>query len=319
MSEPLSIKNILIAGAGALGMVLGGFLREKGFKVTLLGRPSNIDIIKREGLTIEGIWGDHKITGFKCATNPGELQQGYDLAMVAVKSYATEPIVREILPFLKNNCPVVSFQNGLGNMEKIAELVGSRRTGGARVIFGAEVVVPGRVKVTVYADSVKVGALKPGHYPYLEKKLANLALSINSSGIPCEFIDNIHPYLWAKLIYNCALNPLGAILKVTYGMLAEREETRNIMNSIIQESFEVAKAKGVSLFWDSAEEYEEYFYTNLIPATYNHRSSMLQDIERRRKTEIEAMNDIVCKYGKMCGVKTPVNKTVANLIRYISV
>ncbi len=310
--------RILITGAGAMGSVFGCFLRKMGLDVTLLGRAWHIDAMERDGLRIEGIWGEHWASGFGLASSTDQLEGMFDTVIVSVKSYDTEGVVKSILPFLKDDSIVVSFQNGIGNMDRIAGLAGSSRCGGARIIFGAEMVAPGRVRVTVYADPVMIGAFEPGRYPALDERLKRLAGLIDSSGIPCRFTEDIHPYLWAKLLYNCALNPLGAILKVEYGKLMERCETREIMDRLIDEVFEVARAKGIKLQWDSPDEYRDIFYSRLVPDTYRHRSSMLQDMERGKETEIEAMNGIVCRYGRELGLDTRTNMVLYNLIRYLS-
>lgn len=309
--------RILIAGSGAIGLVFGGFLRKNGFDVTLLGRGRYLSTIRDKGLTIEGIWGRHHIAGFKTACHKDDMSGVFDAVIISVKSYDTEDMVREILPFIKDDTEVISFQNGIGNIEKIADAVGEKRTSGARIIFGAEIKTENEVAVTVYAEPVKIGAFKHDKYFMQEKRLQELVSFINSSGIPCEFTDNIHGYLWGKLLYNSSLNPLGAILKVKYGILIEMKDTRDIMDNIINEIFAVAEKKGERLLWKSADDYKALFYGKLVPATYNHRSSMFQDIERGKRTEIEAMNGIVSKYGVEFGIATPVNNTVYKMIKGI--
>ena len=122
-------------------------------------------------------------------------------------------------------------------------------------------------------------------------------------------------YLWSKVLYNAPLNPLGAILGLSYGALAANPDLRALMNGIIDEAHAVAVAHGVGLHWQTAEAFREEFYGRLVPATADHRSSMVQDIERRRPTEVEAINGRIWAYGRTAGVPTPLNQAMTRLMR----
>lgn len=124
--------------------------------------------------------------------------------------------------------------------------------------------------------------------------------------------------VWAKVLYNAPLNPLGALLRVHYGALGEDDDLRAIMDQVIDETFAVAGARGVRLDWPSADAYRETFYGSLLPSTYVHRSSMLQDLERGRRTEIDAINGRVWEYGRELGVPTPVNELMTRMMRWRS-
>ena len=108
---------------------------------------------------------------------------------------------------------------------------------------------------------------------------------------------------------------MGALLQVHYGALGERAELKEVMDEIIEEAFVVARGKGVRLLWRTADEYRELFYGKLVPATYDHQSSMLQDLERGRRTEIDAINGTVWAYGRELSLPTPYNETMTRLIR----
>jgi 2-dehydropantoate 2-reductase len=138
----------------------------------------------------------------------------------------------------------------------------------------------------------------------------------DTAGIRAEATDQVLAVLWSKVLYNAALNPLGALLEVHYGALGEDPDLRAIMDGVIEESFEVAIRKGVPLPWKSAAEYRELFYGQLVPDTFAHRSSMLQDLERGRRTEIQAINGQVCRYGVEVGVPTPYNELLTRLITW---
>ena len=140
---------------------------------------------------------------------------------------------------------------------------------------------------------------------------------ITKGDIPCEKTDNIEKDLWAKMLYNCALNPLGAILNVPYGELAEHESSRIIMKGIVEEVFEVIKAAGHETHWLSPKDFLEIFYNKLVPDTAKHKSSTLQDILANKKTEIDALNGAVIKLAEKHEVQVPYNSSVYNIVKFI--
>ncbi|NLO90004.1 MAG: ketopantoate reductase family protein [Clostridia bacterium] len=309
--------RIAVLGAGANGSVFGGFLAKAGHEVSLLGRKKHMDAVKKGGLRIEGIWGEHLISHIKTADDESLLQPGYDLILITVKSYDTESMAPLAAKLLGKQGLVVSLQNGLGNEEILAREIGGEKCALGRVIFGAEVTAPGRVKVTVCADDVVLGPIK-GDYPgECLKRIEKAASLINEAGIPCRYSGEVHKYIWAKVLYNCALNPLGALLGVNYGTLGDSPYARKIMDQMVREIFAVAEALGVELFWSRAEDYLREFYGNLLPPTKDHRPSMLQDIERGRRTEIDYLNGKIVEYGRGAGVDTPVNCCIADLVRFL--
>jgi 2-dehydropantoate 2-reductase len=310
------LGRVLIAGAGAIGSVIGGFLKKQGEDVTLLGRPDQIEAIKKEGLEISGIWGEHRVSGFELVSDLAELGPDFDLIFLTVKSYDTNSAIREVAPKLKPSGLVVSAQNGLGNLEAVAQVVGPERTLGGRVIFGAEILSPGKVRVTVYADPVMIGGFAPALSATLKNQIEKIVAALNGSGVPSGYAEEIRPYLWAKILYNCPLNPLGALLDVNYGALADNPETRKIMEEVIREIFLVARAEKVTLFWKDPDHYAREFFDRLVPSTRNHRASMIADLKRNKPTEIEAMNGWILKLGEKYGIPVPYNETLTRMIRF---
>lgn len=304
----------LIAGAGALGSVFGGFLRRDGLEVTLLGRPGHLDAIAVNGLRIEGIWGNHVVHGFHLCTSARRLTGPFDAILITVKSFDTAAMTESVAPLLSPDGVMISLQNGLGNVETLEACAGPERVLGARVIFGAVVAEPGTVRVTVSADPTAIGAREPGRHALRDARAREWAARFDRAGVPAVYTENLVSLLWAKAFYNAALNPLGALLRVHYGMLPEHSDSRALMDSVIDEAFAVARADGVDLPWPDASAYREEFYGRLVPSTFDHRSSMLQDLERGRRTEIDAINGEVWRRGTRRGVATPVNETLTRLI-----
>lgn len=309
--------RVLIAGAGALGSVFGGFLRGAGLDVALLGRAAHLEAVARDGLIVDGIWGEHRFAGFELATDVTALRRPFDAVLLPVKSFDTRAVSETVAPLLAADGVILSLQNGLGNVETVEAVVGPERALGARVIFGATLTAPGRVRVTVFADPTAIGALVPGQHPRRDAAARRWAAAIDAAGIPAVYSEQLAAQLWAKVFYNAALNPLGALLGVHYGALPQNPHTRGVMDAVIDEAFAVARAEGVVLPWASAAAYRDEFYGRLVPSTYDHHSSMLQDLSRARRTEIDAINGAVWRRGERLGVATPVNEALTRLLRTV--
>jgi 2-dehydropantoate 2-reductase len=310
---------ILIAGAGALGSVMGGMLKAAGHEVALLGRARHLDPISRRGLIVDGLFGRREVSGFECFHDIGEIgRRKFPLILVIVKSYDTAQIAAHLAGLLAEDGLAVSVQNGLGNLEILAQHLGKENIIAARVIFGAEIEQPGRVRVTVIAEPVAVGPapdLNGAATSRLACQAEQFAGALSASGIPTQAVEDIRPWLWTKLFYNAALNPLGALLKVHYGALGEDPELRRIMDAIVEEAFAVAQRSGVRVPFQTAADYLTVFYNRLLPATFDHRPSMLADLEYRGRTEIGALNGRIVEMAAEAGVDAPVNRMITALIR----
>jgi len=308
--------DYLIYGAGAIGSVLGGFLHKIGCSVTYAGRGEHFLSLPEKGLRITGIWGEHHVPAQDVQiTSTSVPEKQFSIILLCVKSKDTEASAALAKPLLKEGGIMVSMQNGLNNWETIARQVGEDRTVGARVIFGAEIQKPGHANVTVNADDVLLG--EP-FLPVNRQLLQALQEDLSVSGIPCRIVskDEIWTAIWGKVLYNCSLNPLGALLEVAYGNLGENAETRCIIKVIIEEIFLVMKAKGVEVAYQDADEYYHYLLERQLPPTVGHRASMLQDILLGRQTEIDALNGAISQYARDYGISTPYNDLLTALIKF---
>lgn len=304
--------NILIYGAGAIGSVIGGFLANGGHKVSFLGRPWHMEKVSDAGLFITGIWGDHLVDNIATYTEFAQIptDSDFDLILITVKSYDTERAGREVKNLIKDNTLVIHLQNGLGNAEKLLNYIPEDKLITGRVIFGVEI-EPGVVKVTVSADEIILGTVGSVPAPTI-KEISDI---FSRAGLPARLSTSIDKHLWAKALYNCALNPLATILEVPYGFLAENEYTKEIMDKVIEEIYQVGGELKVDFEPPTAEEYKEQFYSKLVPATAEHHASMLQDIKKGKPTEIDALNGAIAAYGEKYGVETPYNTLLTNLIK----
>jgi len=307
----------LIFGTGAIGSVLAGFLQNAGCRVTMVGRGDHFKTLREAGLRIDGIWGErhippNAISGF---SDPEQIPGRFPVILLCVKSKDTDASARKASRLLTENGIMVSMQNGLNNWEAIASHVGASRTVGARVIFGAEIPEPGLARVTVNADDVLLGE------PFSavnRELLADLVSDIRRSGIPAKAVSSaeIWSAIWGKVLYNCSLNPLGALLEVPYGKLGENVETLAVIREIIREIFAVMAKKGIRVPHSDADDYYHYLIERQLPPTYNHRASMLQDILKGRQTEIDALNGAISDYGRKLGIATPYNDLLTRLIKF---
>ena len=242
-------------------------------------------------------------------------EKRFPVILLCVKSKDTLASAAEAAPLLEDGGIMISMQNGLNNWEAVAERVGEERTVGARVIFGAEVTKPGQVRVTVNADDVLLG--EP-FLPVNRTLLDTVQQDLSRSGIPARIVgrEEIWAAIWGKVLYNCSLNPLGALLEVPYGKLGESFESREIMRVVIREIFLVIRAKGIEVPFKDGEEYFHFLLEVLLPPTVDHRASMLQDILAGRKTEIDALNGAISRYGREYGLPTPYNDLLTALIKF---
>lgn len=304
--------RVLIMGAGSVGSVVGGFMQQSGHDVTLVGRKIHMDAVDSTGMKISGIWGDHLVGGMHTATEVDGLEGTFDFILMSVKSYDTIEATTAIKPFLGPETLVCSYQNGLGNAEAIAELIGWEHVIDARVIYGVWLPEPGHAEVTVTADATALGCY---HDAVPIERVRAIAQAMDEAGIPTHETDTIAPFLWSKVAYNCALNPLSALLDVPYGGLLETEDTKAMMREIVAELYAVGQAEGVALDPDSAEGYIERLFEFLIPVTAEHYASMREDFRRKRRTEINAINGAICRLGEQHGIPCPTNATLSRLVR----
>jgi 2-dehydropantoate 2-reductase len=301
-------------GAGAMGSVFGGFLADAGHRVVMIARKAHADAITKKGLFIHGIWGERRADSLSVYTSLADTpdDEKFDAVLLSVKSYDTASALSELLRVFPDIPPVISLQNGLGNLEMIAGCIGKEKTIGGRMIFGVELNEPGHVTVTVAADSTKLGGLPRGIDPAF---VAQLAQMITAAGIPTDAVPDIERYIWGKVLYNCALNALATIMNVHYGRLLDSDGTKEIMTHIVEEIFIVAAARGINHGWEKPEDYRRELFDVLIPRTFEHHPSMLQDMRRGKKTEIDALNGAVATMGAEHGIDVPYNWTITQLIK----
>ena len=311
--------NILLYGAGAVGLGLASCLLKAGEQVDLVGREETVSALQLNGLQRTGLFGDFTAApeSFGSYSSLSELPQtDYDFILVCTKSFDTRASAEQIagIPFLKNaSTPIVLCQNGWGNAEIFTEHFQKSRIKSGRVITGFRRPQKHQVDITVHADAIHLGSLFNEDVSGLEP----LSTAIDAGGIPCQVTATISKDLWAKMLYNCMLNGLSTVFDVPYGLLGESPHTRELMENIAHEVVAVMTAAGYATHEDSAEDYIDTFYKHQLPPTYNHESSMLQDIRASKRTEIDALNGAVVQLGQQHGIATPTNTTLTRMVQFM--
>jgi 2-dehydropantoate 2-reductase len=314
----LAEMNVLIYGAGAVGLGVASCLLTAGVSVSIVARKETADAISHLGINRSGIFGDavHPPHDFFAADSLGRLTvSDYDCVLVCTKSFDTQAAGRDLKHHFGDslNVPaIVLFQNGWGNREEISRWLPEDRIFNARVITGFTRPDPAHVEITVHANDIHIG-----HFSGKENRcISELCTAISAGGVPCSPTSAIVADLWAKMLYNCSLNSLGAVFEASYGELADDPHSRALLDGIISECFDVMTGAGFRTHWDSAETYQETFYSSLVPATREHYPSTLQDIRAGKRTEIDALNGSVIKLAEAHFISAPFNWMAYNMVKY---
>ncbi|MFP6622207.1 MAG: ketopantoate reductase family protein [Myxococcota bacterium] len=309
--------KVAVIGAGAVGLGLSSCLLASGASVHLQVRdPRAADALRGEGLTRTGIFGNfHAPAGtFTVGTSLSELANAEPASvLVCTKTTAVDEVagvLAEVWPRLPSPL-VVLCHNGWGSAERFARRLPKERIFNATITTGFRRDGWTRVEITVHGDQIHIGSL----FDQPETTVASICAAIAAGGIPCEPSATMEQDLWAKLLYNCALNPLAALLGVPYGVLGEDAHYRSILEDVVREIFEVLEASGRQTRWASPDEYLDFFFRELLPPTREHESSMLQDLRAGRPTEIDAICGAVVALAAEAGVTAPVNQALTILVR----
>lgn len=309
----------LVYGGGAVGLGLASCLLKSLAHVDIIARENTVEALRDRGLVRTGIFGDYRADPmtFGCTSSLEALPaEAYDYILVCTKSFDSFGAAKDFSQhesLFADYTTIILFQNGWSNAEAFLSFFDKEIIYNARVITGFQRLEPNEVIVTVHADAIHIGSLFDASVSVVK----DLAEAINDGDIPCQTTNKIGKDIWAKMLYNCALNPIGAVLDVTYGELAEHESSRVIMNGIIEEAFTVMTQSGYETHWDSTRDFLDVFYGKLVPDTAGHKSSMLQDLDAKKRTEIDALNGAVMKLAERLRTLVPYNSVAYNLVKFI--
>ena len=325
------IKRIGILGAGAIGSVVGGLLTKAGHDVTLIDQwPEHIEAIRAKGLRLSGTIGDFVVPGVK-AIHIHELQsvrEPFDAIFVAVKSYDTEWASAMASSYLKPDGVVVDFQNGI-NDERVAAIAGKHRTLGCVITISAGMYEAGHAMRT---DTGEIG-FKIGEHDGKETERAKELAQLMNAVAGTKVTTNLFGERWSKLAINCMANPLAGLTGL--GTLAVRTDPKiaAVGVHVGAEAIMVGRAVGHEvepIYGIPTQRYiDAYNGKGLAPLLEDiaeiakkrggGEPSLLQDVKKKRRTEIDYLNGYVCEQGKAKGVKTPYNDAVVATIRGLGV
>jgi 2-dehydropantoate 2-reductase len=297
--------KIAVVGAGAMGSLFGGLLAASGEDVILIDIwREHVEAINAGGLRIGGPEGS-RIISVKATSDPSSVGP-VDLIIIFVKSYDTLNATRDALPMVNEDTVFLSLQNGLGNIEKITEAAGSDRVIPGTTAHGCTLMGPGEIVHAGRGPTI-IGELDGR----ITGRVKDIRDALVRAGIETEISGNIRGALWSKVLVNVGINPLTALKGVRNGELTDDPEIKETMRKAVEEAITIAEALGIDL---GPEDQLEHVY-EVASATAMNRSSMLQDVERGRKTEIDSLNGAIVKLAKSLGLKVPVNDALTAAIR----
>ncbi|MEW6388510.1 MAG: 2-dehydropantoate 2-reductase [Thermodesulfobacteriota bacterium] len=301
--------KIAVVGPGALGCLLAVFFREAGEDVSLVDyRPERARYLQEQGILLKTLDGRQQVVRVPVALAP-EIGP-VDLTIIAVKTYQTDTTNSELAYLMGGGGITLTLQNGLGNLETIAQAVGPERLLAGIIYVGATRPRDGEV---IYAGlgPIYLGAPRGSHVAPAE--IQEAVAAFRQAGLECQARENIEAMLWEKLLVNVGINPLTALLRVPNGALLDLPQAWELAVAAATEAAAVARAAGLILTTEP-----EASLRQVCRATAANRSSMLQDILADRPTEIEALNAQVATRGAALGVPTPINHLLTRLIRALS-
>jgi 2-dehydropantoate 2-reductase len=297
--------KVCVVGCGAVGSLFAANLAQvDDVEVWAYDlAQEHVDAINRDGLRLSGA-GD--VVGRpRATTDAAELPQ-CDFGIVATKAMHTSAAIAATAHAFGGGC-VATVQNGLGNEEAIAEHV-------ARVIRGTtfpagKIVAPGHVQWDVKGDTT-FGPFEPKPAP--TDAIDRLADACTRAGMPATAVRDARGPQWRKVIFNASTNPIGALTGLTHGRVCEDPPLRALVSALVDEGKAVAAAQGIELDADPEELIDHAARPDVA---YDHKASMLQDVEARRPTEIDYLNGGIVRFGEEHGVPTPHNRAVWALVR----
>lgn len=313
-----------IYGAGSLGIVLAGYLAKAGEQFDIIDRnPKSVDALNKNGAKIVGT------TTFTQKVNAileTEVKEKYDIIFLLTKQINNLEIVKKASNMLTDDGVICTFQNGLPE-KQVAEIVGVNRTYGCAVGWGATRLEPGVSELTSAPTretlTFSLGSLD-GHK---DKKFDEIKRILEIMGV-VEIEENFIGARWAKLLINSAFSGMSTVVGGTFGDAAKNKTSRKVLQRIIKECIDVAKGANIKIekiqgkdvvkLLDYKGGFKKWLSFQIIPiAIKKHRllkASMLQDVEKGVPCEIDAINGIVCQYGKEFNIPTPFNDKVVEII-----
>jgi len=299
------VKTVII-GPGAMGCLYAFLLTRAGYEAWLLDNSEDrAERIRVQGLKIEGVSGDYQLPFPRISASPDVIGKA-DLIIIFVKSYSTAAALQSVKELVTANTIILTLQNGIGNMESIRDAYPQNPIVAGTTAQGATLLGSGHIRHAGMGETI-IGGID-ANSTFHAKLIKDLFMS---AYIPTEMAEDVQGVLWGKLLINCAINPLTAIMRVSNGLLPKIPDLCEVMSRVVEEGAAIARSAGITLpYSDPAAKVME-----VCAATAGNRSSMLQDIEAGKKTEINYLNGALVRYGKEAGVAAPLNSFLTHLVQ----
>lgn len=295
--------KVAIVGAGAMGSLFGGLLHEAGAEVWLIDIwAEHVAAINANGLQFEDK-GETRSIGVRATTDAAEAGSA-DLTIVFVKSTATAIAAKTAAALAGDDGVVLSLQNGMGNADAISAEVDPARVLTGTTTHGATMLGPGAIKYAG-AGATTIGAWGAASMDRVER----VAELLTKAAIETEATEDIRPVVWNKLLINVGINAITALTGIKNGQLLDLDSTKEISRLAVEEAMAVARARNIAVNPEAVE-----VVYKVAGATGPNRSSMGQDVDAARQTEITAINGFIVRQAAETGVAAPVNTTLTALI-----
>ncbi|MGE4357651.1 MAG: ketopantoate reductase family protein [Candidatus Omnitrophota bacterium] len=301
--------KIMIVGPGAMGCLFGAFFLRAGEEVFFLDKnKKRAEELVRRGIKVEGLT-NFIIKDIKATVEAEEIKK-VDLVILTTKAYSTESAVKNIIPILDRQTFVLTLQNGLGNIETIARYVSPQQIIAGVTAEGATLIDTGYIRHAGRGETI-IGALPNAEIPLA--RIKEIIRTFQKAGFKSRFTQDVEGLIWSKVIINVGINALAAITGLNNGRLLEFPYTLRIMEEAVREAQKVAEKKKIRLIYaDPVKKVKE-----VCKKTYSNISSMLQDILRKKKTEVDYINGAIVREGEKLKLSTPVNALLTDLIKTI--
>ncbi|MFH1059870.1 MAG: ketopantoate reductase family protein [Pseudomonadota bacterium] len=298
--------RITVVGPGAVGLLFAMRLAQAGADVNLLDhRPDRAAELDQRGVLLETPEAEDLHLPLKVSADPAQALAGVELALVCVKAYQTAAVAPVLAMHLPAGARALTLQNGAGNVETLAGALGVGRVLGGITSEGATLLGPGLVRHAGRGETF-LGAAAGPIGPFCQK-VVDL---FNAAGFVTQAAQGVQNLIWTKLVVNVGINALTAIFRVPNGRLVEVAPAAELMAAAVEEALAVGRALGICFLHQDMPA----AVAAVARRTANNRSSMLQDVSNRRRTEVEFINGAVVEAGRAVGVATPVNQTLTRLV-----
>jgi len=300
-------QSFAVVGAGPVGCIVAAFLARGGYEVTLCDViPELVEPALNPGIVLKGAEEMQQPVSRICTSVDDLGDQIPDVIFLTVKAYAIPLIASAIEGFYKEGLYVVSWQNGIDTEFELAKILGSKPVMRAVVNYGCELEKPGHVYIPFHHPPHFIQELDPES----EQAAMAVAEALTRSGLLSHHTQEIVSMVWRKGILNACMNPVCAVTGMTMAQAMNDPIVFQIIDALVKECVQVARANEISLGWRFYPYCMEY-----MGKAGNHKPSTLVDIENKRRTEIDYINGKFVEYGHQVGMETPYNTTLMALVK----